>query len=152
MKAASFYLDGEGVVCDAHWIAAFDKLHSKANDHAVFLYAFNLLEIGGGGDLRPVPLEQRKARLRKVLARRRAGIVYNEHLDGDGAMIFQHACRLGLEGVVSKRRDLPYRSGRAKSWLKIKNLKSPAMLRVEDGTYKAKPRQTGRLSRLVDYA
>jgi bifunctional non-homologous end joining protein LigD len=52
---------------------------------------------------------------------RKAGIVYNEHLDGDGAEIFDHACRLGLEGVVSKRRDLPHRSGRVKSWLKIKN-------------------------------
>jgi bifunctional non-homologous end joining protein LigD len=88
-----------------------------------------------GEDLRPIPLEQRKARLRKVLSRRRAGIVYNEHLDGDGATIFQHACRLGLEGVVSKRRDLPYRSGRVKSWLKIKNPKSPAALRIEDRTF-----------------
>ncbi len=60
---------------------------------------------------------------------------HNEHLDGDGALIFQHACRLGLEGVISKRRDLPYRSGRAKSWLKIKNPKSPAALRVEDGIF-----------------
>lgn len=84
-------------------------------------------------DLRPVPLEQRKARLRKVLICRKVGIVYNDHLDGDGATIFQHVCRLGLEGVVSKHRDLPYRSGRAKSWLKIKNPKSPAALRIEDG-------------------
>ena len=134
IKAASFYLDGEGVVCNADGVAMFDKLHSKANDHAVFLYAFDLLELNGE-DLRPVPLEQRKARLRKVLIRRKVGIVYNEHLDGDGTRIFQHACRLGLEGVVSKRRDLPYRSGRAKSWLKIKNPKSPAALRVEDGTF-----------------
>jgi bifunctional non-homologous end joining protein LigD len=119
---------------NANGVALFDKLHSKANDHAVFLYAFDLLEIDGE-DLRPVPLEQRKARLRKVLIRRRGGTVYSEHLDGDGAIIFQHACRLGLEGVVSKRRDLPYRSGRAKSWLKIKNPKSPAALRIEDGTF-----------------
>jgi bifunctional non-homologous end joining protein LigD len=63
---------------------------------------------------------------------RRFGIVYNEHLEGDGAMIFQHACRLGLEGVVSKRRDLPYRSGPSKSWLKIKNKAHPAMLRVKE--------------------
>jgi bifunctional non-homologous end joining protein LigD len=133
IKTASFYLDGEGVVCDADGIAAFDKLHSKATDHAVFLYAFDLLEIDGE-DLTAVPLEERKAQLRKVLARRRAGIVYNDHLDGDGAIIFQYACWLGLEGVVSKRRDLPYRSGRAQSWLKIKNPKSPAALRIEHGT------------------
>jgi bifunctional non-homologous end joining protein LigD len=46
---------------------------------------------------------------------------YVEHLDNDGAEMLAHACRLGLEGIVSKRRDLPYRSGRCASWLKIKN-------------------------------
>ena len=63
IKAASFHLDGEGVVCDADGVAAFDKLHSKANDHAVFLYAFDLLEIDGE-DLRPVPLVARPASAR----------------------------------------------------------------------------------------
>jgi bifunctional non-homologous end joining protein LigD len=130
----SLYLDGEGVVCREDGVAVFDKLHSKANDELVFLYAFDLLEIDGE-DLRGIALEQRKARLRKLLKNRKAGIVYNDHLEGDGSVIFQHACKMGLEGVVSKRRDLPYRSGRAKSWLKIKNPKSPAMLRVEDGTF-----------------
>ena len=134
IKAASFYIDGEGVVCGTDGVALFDKLHNKANDAAVFLYAFDLLELDGE-DLRPVPLEQRKSYLRKVLSRRKSGIVYNEHLDGNGSMIFQHACRLGLEGVVSKRRDLPYRSGRTKSWLKTKNPKSPAVLRIEDSTF-----------------
>jgi bifunctional non-homologous end joining protein LigD len=52
-----------------------------------------------------------------------------------GAIVFDHACRMGLEGIVSKRRDMPYRSGRAKCWIKIKNPKSPAMLRVQDGTW-----------------
>jgi ATP-dependent DNA ligase len=134
IKAASFYLDGEGVVCNADGIALFDKLHSKANDHAVFLYAFDLLEIEGL-DLRKSPLELRKKLLRNLLNRRKSGIVYNEHIEGDGTTIFQHACKLGMEGIVSKRRDLTYISGRSKSWLKIKNPKSPAALRVEDGTF-----------------
>jgi ATP-dependent DNA ligase len=51
---------------------------------------------------------------------------------GDGATIFAHACKLGLEGIVSKRRDLPYRSGRCRAWVKIKNPASPAVLRIED--------------------
>jgi ATP-dependent DNA ligase len=56
--------------------------------------------------------------------------------EGDGAIIFNHACKLGLEGIVSKHRDLPYRSGRVKSWIKLKNPASPAMLRiVEDGAW-----------------
>jgi bifunctional non-homologous end joining protein LigD len=134
LRVKSIYLDGEGVVCRDDGVAVFDKLHNRANDEAVFLYAFDLLEVDGE-DLRATALELRKAQLRKLLARRKSGIVYNEHLDGDGAAIFQHACKLGLEGVVSKRRDLPYRSGRAKSWVKVKNPKSPAMLRVEDGTF-----------------
>jgi len=69
------------------------------------------------------------------LTRATDGIYFNEHLDEDGAAVFKHACLLGLEGIVSKRRDFPYRSGRSKSWLKIKNPASPSMLRVQDGTW-----------------
>ena len=81
------------------------------------------------------PLEKRKAKLAKLLARAEPGIRLNEHLEDDGAAIFRHACKLGLEGIVSKRRDFPYRSGRCKSWVKIKNPTSPAMMRIEDGSF-----------------
>ena len=60
---------------------------------------------------------------------------FSEHLDEDGETIFQHACKMGLEGIVSKRRDFPYRSGRCKSWVKVKNPNSPAMLRIRDGSW-----------------
>jgi bifunctional non-homologous end joining protein LigD len=54
-----------------------------------------------------------------------------EHFDeGDGATVFEHACGLGLEGVVSKQGDKPYQHGRSRAWLKIKNAASPAMQRV----------------------
>jgi ATP-dependent DNA ligase len=53
----------------------------------------------------------------------------------DGATIFAHACKLGMEGIVSKRRDFAYSSGRAKHWIKVKNPKAPAMLRIEEGTF-----------------
>jgi bifunctional non-homologous end joining protein LigD len=57
-------------------------------------------------------------------------------MEGDGPIIFQHACKMGLEGIVSKRRNLPYRSGPVRSWIKVKNPASPAMLRiVEEGTW-----------------
>ena len=95
----------------------------------MFLFAFDVLEIDGD-DLRPEPLERRKARLEKVLARAGAGIQFNEHADLDGATVFEHACKMGLEGIVSKRRDFPYRSGRSKGWIKVKNPASAAMLRV----------------------
>jgi len=134
VRAQSFYMDGEGVICGDDGIAIFDELHSKANDHAVFLYAFDLLELEGD-DLRRSPLEDRKRRLQSLLGRKRSRIVYNDHLKSDGEAFFTHACKLGCEGIVSKRRDLSYRSGRAKGWLKIKNPNSPAVLRIEEGTF-----------------
>ena len=110
-------------------VSDFERLHSRAYDHAAFLYAFDLLELDGE-DLRPAPLDQRKARLAKLI--RNSGIALSEHTEGDGAEIFRFACEMGLEGIVSKRRDMPYRAGPSKMWLKIKNPKSPAMLRLND--------------------
>jgi bifunctional non-homologous end joining protein LigD len=68
-----------------------------------------------------MPLEERRARLRTTLRRARLSLRVVEHLEGDGEAIFRHACALGLEGIVSKRRDARYRSGRSVTWLKIKN-------------------------------
>jgi ATP-dependent DNA ligase len=56
-------------------------------------------------------------------------------MESDGQLVFEHACQFGCEGIVAKRADSLYRSGRLKSWLKIKNPQSPAMLRVEEGTF-----------------
>jgi ATP-dependent DNA ligase len=64
--------------------------------------------------------------LKWILRRARGGVQYVEHVEGDGAEMFAAACRLGLEGIVSKRLDAPYRSGPARSWLKTKNPKAPA--------------------------
>ena len=70
---------------------------------------------------RPLPLEERRARLRKALRGSGQALRFSEHLEGDGEAIFRHACALGLEGIVSKRRDSRYRSGRSLTWLKVKN-------------------------------
>ena len=129
LRVNSISIDGEAVVCGDDGVADFDKLHAQGWDGAVFLYAFDVLELDGE-DLRQEPLERRKARLPKLLARAAAGIQLVEHVELDGATVFEHACKMGLEGVVSKRRDFAYRSGRSKSWIKVKNPKSPAMLRV----------------------
>ena len=56
-------------------------------------------------------------------------IAYSEHLEADGATVFRHACRMGLEGIFSKRLDAPYRSGPSKVWLKSKNPLSEAVRR-----------------------
>jgi ATP-dependent DNA ligase len=85
-------------------------------------------------DWRQRPLEERKARLAELLAKAPTGIHFVEHMEGDGATIFEHACKLGLEGIVSKRRGHPYRSGPSKAWLKVKNPTAPGVLRfVDDG-------------------
>ena len=56
-------------------------------------------------------------------------------MDGDGAAMYRHACVLGLEGIVSKRRDAPYRSGRSPDWIKVKNPDAPAVRRIEEATW-----------------
>jgi ATP dependent DNA ligase domain len=83
-------------------------------------FAFDLLRLNDQ-DLRPLPLEERRPRLRKVLRGAGKALRFSEHLEGDGEAIFRHACALGLEGIISKRRDARYRSGRSLTWLKIKN-------------------------------
>jgi bifunctional non-homologous end joining protein LigD len=81
-----------------------------------------------GDDLRRDPLQVRKATLASILAKARPGIRFNEHIGGDGPTVFAHACRLGLEGIVS-RKDSAYRSGRSPDWLKMKNPAAPAVKR-----------------------
>jgi ATP-dependent DNA ligase len=98
------------------------------------LYAFDLLELDGD-DLRGTPLGDRKKRLAKLLGGRRLGIVLSDHTDDDGATIFRHACRMGLEGIVSKRLSAPYRSGPSRDWIKVKNPDSPAMIRAREAEW-----------------
>jgi hypothetical protein len=93
-------------------VAVFDALHRRRKASDAVLYAFDLLELDGE-ELRPVPLSARKA---KLLAGKPAGIVFNEHTDEDGAVVFRHACKLGFEGIVSKRLASPYRSGPSRDW------------------------------------
>jgi ATP-dependent DNA ligase len=63
---------------------------------------------------------------------RRLGIVLSDHTDEDGALLFIRACRMGLEGIVSKRLSAPYGSGPSRDWLKVKNPDSPAMVRARE--------------------
>ena len=76
---------------------------------------------------------ERKVTLARLLRRAKPGIRYSEHLAANGAEIFEQACRMNLEGIVSKRSNSSYRSGKVKTWLKIKNPKSPAMMRIVEG-------------------
>ena len=129
LRATSFVLDGEGVILQPDGLSDFDRLHSRQHDREVRLLAFDLLELDGE-DLRADPLERRKAVLAKLLRNSDAGVQFVEHFEAPGEIAFAHACALGFEGIVSKRRDAPYRHGRSRTWLKVKNPESPAALRV----------------------
>jgi bifunctional non-homologous end joining protein LigD len=106
----------------------------------VFIWAFEVIELDGE-DLRRDPLEVRKATLETLLSRAAAGIRLNDHLEHeDGPLIFQHACKLGLQGIVSKRKDCRYSSGRSPDWIKSKNPKAPAVRREAEEDWTRKPR------------
>jgi bifunctional non-homologous end joining protein LigD len=119
LRSRSCIIDGEAVACDDNGMPSFDRIRYRRHDASVFLYAFDLIELNGD-DLRRDPLEVRKATLASVLARADRGIWFNDHIQDDGPTVFKHACKLGLEGIVSKRRDSPYRSGSSSDWLKSK--------------------------------
>jgi bifunctional non-homologous end joining protein LigD len=129
LRAKSFTLDGEAVVCGADGVAVFGALHRQGTVSEAMLYAFDLLELDGE-DLRGMPRGDRKKRLARLLGRRRIGIVLSPHTGDDGATIFRQACKMGLEGIVSKRLSAPYSSGPSWDWIKAKNPDSPAMVRA----------------------
>src|SRR5690349_10031713 len=104
--------------CDFERLRA--ALAERGGSRAAFLYGFDLLALDGE-DLRAHPWEIRRATLTGLLPKAGPGIRLSEHLNGDGETIFRHACALGAEGLVAKRRDRPYRSGRCADWIKIKN-------------------------------
>jgi bifunctional non-homologous end joining protein LigD len=130
LKAERFLIDGEVIVAGSDGRAVFELLRrGRQVKPAAFLCAFDLIVIADE-DLRATPLEQRKARLARLLDRAGPGLQVNPHIDGvDGAAVFQHACELGYEGIVSKRKGSRYRSGRSPHWLKSKNPASAAAIR-----------------------
>ena len=106
---------------------------SRRHDDKVWLYAFDILTLDGE-DLRALPLSMRKTKLARLLASRPPdGIFAATFEQGEICPdLFEAACHMGLEGLVSKRADRPYRAGRSKDWIKIKNRKHPAYRRVKD--------------------
>ncbi len=128
-RQTSFVIDGEAVLLGVDGVSDFNALHSRRHDDEVQLYAFDVLALDGD-DLRNLPLHLRMARL---LARRPEGIFVSEFEQGEiGPDLFRQACKFGLEGLVSKRRESVYRGGRSPNWIKVKNRSHPALNRVKD--------------------
>jgi bifunctional non-homologous end joining protein LigD len=128
LPVRSCALDGEAIVVNTDGLSVFDLIRYRYHDYAAVLCAFDLIELEGE-DLRRQPIERRKAVLANLLRDTRDGIAFNEHFEGDGRIVFEHACALGCEGIVSKRLGSPYRAGRVDHWLKIKNPAAPAVRR-----------------------
>jgi bifunctional non-homologous end joining protein LigD len=119
-------LDGEVVALDPRGVSDFQALQNSLNagrEAGLVYYAFDLLHLNGE-DLRRRPLTERKAALARMLAAApapvRPTLRVSEHVVGGGPAFFRKACELGVEGIVSKRADAPYRSGRGRDWLKVK--------------------------------
>jgi bifunctional non-homologous end joining protein LigD len=134
LPVSSVTLDGEGVVVDERGVSDFERLRTalagRRRSRAAFLLAFDLLELDGE-DVRPHPWETRRATLAGLLRKPGPGILLSAYIDdADGTTVFEHACRMGVEGIVAKRRDRPYRSGRCTDWVKVKNPDAPAATRI----------------------
>jgi bifunctional non-homologous end joining protein LigD len=129
-RNSSFVIDGEAVLLGVDGRSDFKGLHSRKHDAEVEFYAFDML-VSDGEDLRKLPLSMRKTNLARLLARRVDGIHLAPFEQGEiGPDLFRHACLMGLEGLVSKHRDRPYRAGRSPHWVKVKNRRHPAFSRV----------------------
>ena len=127
LPVKSVVLDGELVAVDAKGKPVFYELPaavaakpSRVTARLIY-YAFDLLYLDGF-DLRDAPLVERKQLLEALLDNARGlQLIRNvEHLEAEGAVVLEHVCKLGLEGIVSKRADAPYRSGRRTEWIKTK--------------------------------
>jgi bifunctional non-homologous end joining protein LigD len=122
LPADDLILDGEAVVADSRGIPDFALLHADlaaGRRDRLLYYAFDLLCLDGV-DLRAAPLAERKRMLAELLDGISECILYAEHLEGNGAEIYERACAMGLEGIISKQQGAPYRSGRVESWIKVK--------------------------------
>jgi bifunctional non-homologous end joining protein LigD len=129
LACRSCLIDGEVVICGKDGIPVFDRLrYGRQPQSEAILFAFDLLELGGK-DLRRVPLEERKGALANLVRKASWAVQLNEHIAERGDIVFRHACKLGFEGIVSKRLGSPYRSGRSRDWIKSKNPAAPAVKR-----------------------
>jgi bifunctional non-homologous end joining protein LigD len=129
LKARWLTIDGEIAMCGGNGLAVFDLLrHGPRIKHDAVPFAFDLLELDGQ-DLRHQPIECRKAALGQLLRGAPTPLHLVEHLEIDGAVFYEHACKIRAEGMVSKRTGSRYNAGRTGHWRKVKNPAAPAVTR-----------------------
>jgi bifunctional non-homologous end joining protein LigD len=128
LPVRSCLIDGEAIVCDENGLAVFELIRRQGAVANAVLCAFDLLELDGR-DLRREPIERRKALLAELLKGSHSSIVLNQYYEEEGEIVFREACKLGCEGIVSKRLGSIYRRGRSPLWVKVKNPNAPAVKR-----------------------
>ena len=128
LPVRSCLIDGEAIVCDAKGLAVFDLIRRHGTIASAVHCAFDLLELDGD-DLHREPIEKRKELLADLLGGSQLNLVFNECFEEDGTIVYREACKLGCEGIVSKRLGSLYRSGRSPHWVKVKNPNAPAVKR-----------------------
>jgi ATP-dependent DNA ligase len=132
IRQKRFVLDGEAVILGVDGIADFNALHSRQHDEEVQFCAFDIL-VEGGDDLRTLPLHLSQDEPSAAFSAPPRGYFRQPLRAGEiGPDLFRAACRMGLEGLVSKHRGRPYQAGRSRHWVKVKNRTHPAMYRVMD--------------------
>ncbi len=113
-------MDGEAVAHDERGLPNFNALRSEDRAKRAILYGFDLL-VRAGEDIRSWRCDDRREALLELLGRADTGAIRFSHdIDGEGEIVYRHACRLGLEGIISKLKAAPYRSGRDPNWRKVK--------------------------------
>ena len=133
LSVTTLTIDGERVACRPDGVNDFNLLRAavgRKGSRDAFLYAFDLIELDGQ-DLRQEPWEARRDALASLVRNAEDDPNLHQGIRADGDIVFRHACKLGLEGIVAKRRDKPYRSGRTAEWVKIKNPNASAATRME---------------------
>ena len=124
LKVKSAYIDGELCALRPDGVPAFSRLQAAMDEgrtDELVLFVFDLLFLNGESTTR-LPLTERKARLKRLFRKEIDGLRYTEHVIGDGPRFREHACKLGLEGAISKRADQPYAPGDRGIWVKSKCL------------------------------
>jgi DNA ligase D-like protein (predicted ligase) len=124
LKVKSAYLDGELCALNADGVSVFSRLQAAMDESrtdSLVFFAFDLLFLNGES-LAQLPLIERKERLERLFSKQPPGLRYSEHVVTDGPRFREHACKLGLEGIISKRIDRPYAPGDRGLWVKSKCL------------------------------
>ena len=122
LSVESAWVDGEIIVNDAQGRSSFQALQNVLSEESrgkPLYYVFDLLYLNGY-DLRNAPLEDRKRLLREIIGDGSSVIRYSDHVEGNGPSFFDQACKLGLEGIISKRAVSKYQAVRGRAWQKVK--------------------------------